>query len=355
MSHLEKLKNTTTLNDLAELLGFKPQALSYILYKIPNNEKYTEFEISKKNGDTREIKAPIERLKLLQKRLADLLNECYEEIYNKNKKRSLSHGFRKNHSIFTNAKNHKNKRYVFNIDLKDFFPSINFGRVRGFFIKNHHFNLHTDIATLIAQIACYDNELPQGSPCSPIISNFIGNLLDTRIVNLAKSAKCTYSRYADDLTFSTNKKDFPSKIAVMQETNNWIIGNSLKKEIEKVGFRVNDKKTSMQYRTARQVTTGLVVNNKVNIKKEYYKKARSMCHELFKTDQFYINKNTQGTVELENNNFGTLNQLEGILNFIYQIKKPYNDASSRDKQSKLPAITKLGNYPLTTRIACDIL
>ena len=112
---------------------------------------------------------------------------------------------------------HKNKRHVFNVDLKDFFPSLNFGRVRGFFIKNAHFQLEPKVATVIAQIACHDNELPQGSPCSPIISNFIGHLLDVRMANLAKKTKCNYSRYADDLTFSTNWKEFPEKLAIKKK------------------------------------------------------------------------------------------------------------------------------------------
>ncbi len=284
MSKYEKLKKSQSLSDLAHLLGFSPKAVSYILYKIPEENKYTEFTIPKIHGGERVIKAPTDKLKLLQKRLADLLYECYNEI-NKNNK-SISHGFLKDHSISTNAINHKNKRHVFNVDLLNFFPSINFGRVYGFFIKNNHFALHHKVATVIAQIACHNNELPQGSPCSPIISNLIGHLLDIRMVRLAKKAKCTYSRYADDLTFSTNKKDFPSQIALNTESNHWIAGDTLKKEIEKVGFYINDDKTNMQYRTSRQTTTGLVVNEIVNIKKEYYKNARSMCHSLFQSGEW---------------------------------------------------------------------
>ncbi len=217
MSKLKKLKKAVSLSDLANLLGFRSKSVAYILYKIPEDKKYTEFSIPKKNGNERAIKAPTDQLKLLQKRLADLLYECYDEINSNNK--SISHGFRKNHSIFTNAINHKNKRHVFNVDLYNFFPSINFGRVYGYFIKNNHFNLNQKIATVIAQIACHNNELPQGSPCSPIISNFIGHILDIRLVNLSKKTKCTYSRYADDLTFSTNKKDFPSQIALNIKNN----------------------------------------------------------------------------------------------------------------------------------------
>lgn len=347
MSRLEKLKKTKSLSDLADLLGYKPKAVSYILYKIPKDKKYIEFEIPKKNGKTRQIKAPTEKLKHIQKRLADLLNECFDQISKENNKKSLSHGFRKNHSIVTNARNHKNKRYVFNVDLQDFFPSINFGRVRGFFIKNRHFNLEPKVATVITQIACHDNELPQGSPCSPIISNLIGHLLDVRMANLAKKTKCTYSRYADDLTFSTNKKCFPDSIAIKKDENNWVTGNRLIKEIEKVGFSLNTKKTSMQFKTARQMTTGLIVNEKINIRREYYKNARSMCYELFKTGEFYIDKKviplieTGNNPEEENNDKGTLNQLEGILSFIYHVKRPYDVAKLGERRFHPTAITKL--------------
>lgn len=341
MSQLEKLKETSTLSDVAQLLGFKPSALSYILYKIPETDKYYEFEIPKKNGDPRKIKAPTEKLKVLQKRLAHLLVDCFEDILRKNNKRSLSHGFRKDHSIITNAKNHKNKRYVFNIDLKDFFPSINFGRVRGFFIKNHHLNLDPKVATVIAQIACHDNELPQGSPCSPIISNYIGHLLDVRMVRLAKRTKCTYSRYVDDITFSTNNKQFPKNIAIEKEENSWIVGKCLGKEIVKSGFLVNTKKTSMQYRTERQMTTGLVVNEKVNIRKEYYRKARSMCNELFQKGEFYIGREINHDTNQLDYNFGTLEQLEGILSYIYQIKRPYDAASFTDRRTKPTSISKM--------------
>jgi len=289
MSTCEKLIKTTSLSEFAILLGYKPKALSYILYKIPNDQKYIGFTIPKKNGGERKIKSPVDQVKHLQRRLADLLNQCFDETSMGSKhKRSLSHGFRKDHSIRTNAINHINKRHVFNIDLQDFFPSINFGRVRGFFIKNAHFQLDPKIATIIAQIACHDNELPQGSPCSPIISNLIGHLLDIRMVNFAKRAKCTYSRYADDLTFSTNRNEFPAKIAIQSYDNQWVSSNTLKKEIEKVGFTINEKKTSLQYKTTRQIATGLVVNKKVNIKREYYRQTRSMCHSLFQSNEFYI-------------------------------------------------------------------
>src|SRR5690606_25401369 len=107
---------------------------------------------------------------------------------------------------------HIGKKNVLNIDLKDYFDCFNFGRVRGFFLKNNNFKLNPDVATTIAQIACYNDTLPQGSPCSPVISNLITHALDIRLASLAKKHSCVYTRYADDLTFSTNRSPFPAQL-----------------------------------------------------------------------------------------------------------------------------------------------
>ncbi len=304
MSKLEKLRNASSLHDIAELLGYKSSALSYILYKIPENQKYTEFTIAKKNGGTRDIKAPIKKLKQLQRRLATLLYDCMEELLpeeeqlakDNNKQsglrsnRAISHGFKKGLSIASNAAQHKKKKYVLNLDIENFFPSINFGRVRGYFIKNKDFRLNSKVATVIAQIACHDNTLPQGSPCSPVISNLIGQVLDMRLVKLAKKHKCTYSRYADDLTFSTNQKIFPKELAYKKrrKRSDWIIGKELSNRILNTGFTINASKTRMQYKDTRQVVTGLVVNRVVNTKSEYYRYARVMCQSLFMTGTFHL-------------------------------------------------------------------
>src|ERR1700682_6227714 len=163
MSRLKSLKSTKTRRGLARLLQFKPSALSYILFKQGTADKYTIFTIPKRKGGTRTIKAPTDALKLMQQRLSDLLQDCAAEINKaKNRKDKIAHGFKRERSIVTNARQHRNRRYVFNIDLENFFPSINFGRVRGYFIRDASFALHEDVATVIAQIACHENELPQG-------------------------------------------------------------------------------------------------------------------------------------------------------------------------------------------------
>ncbi len=342
LSVLEKLRNCSSIHDLAPILGYQPKSLAYILYKIPEDQKYTSFSIPKKTGGERQIKAPVHRLKVLQKLLADRLYACVEEISSKKvhpttkrKLPSLSHGFEKNHSITTNAGCHKSKRYVLNLDLENFFPSINFGRVRGFFIKSNDFNFHKNIATIIAQIACHENQLPQGSPCSPVISNLIGRTLDVRLVQLAKKHQCTYSRYADDITFSTNLKSFPQEIAgkLSDEASNWAALANLEKTIKKSGFSINHHKTRMQYSESRQVVTGLVVNKKVNTKAEYYRNVRAMCHSLFSTGEYYLpNTPTEK---------GTINQLQGRLSHIYYVKNFSDHREGKDKKISPTASTSL--------------
>ncbi|MEN9659438.1 MAG: hypothetical protein RL571_2903 [Pseudomonadota bacterium] len=206
---------------------------------------------------------------------------------------------------------HLHKKNVLNVDLKDFFDSFNFGRVRGFFIANNNFQLDPNIATVIAQIACYDNKLPQGSPCSPVITNLITHSLDIRLASLAKTSSCTYSRYADDITFSTREKIFPARLMAETEEG-YFPGQRLKNEIRRAGFELNNNKTRIQYKDSRQDVTGLVVNKKPNIKSEYWRTVKSQCHSLFKSGIF--TKNINGTLVP-----GNLFELEGQLNFIDQV------------------------------------
>ncbi len=321
MSKLKTLKGANSLHDIAKILGFKPKALAYILYKKGDAAKYQKFEIPKRTGGTRTISAPSDDLKNLQSRLSELLQDCVEEINQpKNFSGAISHGFRRGHSIITNASAHKNRRYVFNIDLENFFGTINFGRVRGFFIKNKNFELSPAAATVVTQIACFENSLPQGSPCSPVISNLVAHILDIRLAKLAHKTGCHYSRYADDLTFSTNKPTFPIEIAkpVEEEANKWVVGDDLNTIVGKAGFAVNSAKTRMQLERSRQDVTGLVVNRKVNTRVEYRRSARAMTDRLLKQGKFY---RKQVSVDENGNEVisevdGTVPELNGILSFI---------------------------------------
>lgn len=349
MSRLIALKETSSRADLAALLGYTPKSFAYVLYKIPEQAKYNNFEIPKKGGGTRLIKAPIAQLKTLQRRLAKLLSSCRAELDLAHKRPVLSHGFRKKYSIVTNARNHKGRRYVLNLDLADFFPSINFGRVRGLFIKHNDFKLNVDVATVIAQIACHDHSLPQGSPCSPIISDLATRFLDVRLMQLAKKHRCTYSRYADDITFSTNQKNFPSALASQAGSfeGPWSLSQQLVSKISDAGFSTNPKKTRMQCRTSRQVVTGLTVNVKANIGAVYYRRARAMSHSLFTTGAYRHAKavivagSAPLTSEIIQKTETKLDVLDGTLNHIYYVKNLADYRDSVLKKSNPIAARKL--------------
>lgn len=291
----------TSRNKLADFLGIPRKVLTYILYVKKVESFYSSFDILKKNGGTRTIKAPSKELKSIQKKLASELERYQQDIWaSRNIKPNMSHGFQKKKSIVTNAKIHRNKKYVLNIDLEDFFDSFHFGRVSGFFQKNRDFALPIEVATALAQLTCFEGCLPQGAPTSPIITNLICQILDNRLLKIAKRYRLDYTRYADDLTFSTNDKTFVERKDAFL--------HAVQKEVENAGFKINENKTRLLYKDSQQKVTGLVVNEKVNVAQEYYRKTKSMAHSLYKSGEFTIDGQA-----------GTLQQLEGRFSFINQL------------------------------------
>lgn len=304
-----------TRSDLADYLNIPPSKITYILFKRGVDSYYTEFEIPKKSGEPRRICAPTGDLKGVQRQLADALWEHQKSIYEElGIKPNISHAFEKGKSIITNAKIHRNKRIIVNVDLSDFFDSIHIGRVCGFFEKNKHFNLPHEPAITIAQLACYQGKLPQGAPTSPIITNLICQVLDMHLLSFAKRYKLDYTRYADDITFSTNDKAF---------LETWdLFYAELEKKIRKAGFSLNEKKTRITYRDSKQVVTGLVVNKKISVDHAYCRKVRAMAHSLYTNGSYSVDG-----VE------GNIRQLEGRFAFIDQIEKYNNICDSAGKHN----------------------
>lgn len=318
---LQDLKACLNLSDLAKLLGVEPKFLSKQIYHVDDGDKYHIFSILKKGGTERTIHSPNSKLKFVQSRLSRLLYQCYFDLYGKPEKpeRVLSHGFQRKRglSIYSNANRHIKKRFVFNVDIENFFSSFNFGRVRGYFIKNNNFLLTDTVATVIAQTACFNNSLPQGAPSSPIITEFISQALDYRLQSVARRHRCTYSRYVDDITFSTNLKDFPSKVGYSGLLSGvWEAGTDLEKEVIKCGFVLKPKKVRMQQAHQRQATTSLTVNEKVNIGSYYYKGARWCAHAMMTTG-----KAKAPSASLLSGMSLTPNQILGMLSHVHNIKK----------------------------------
>jgi RNA-directed DNA polymerase len=168
-------------------------------------------------------------------------------------------------NIRSNAKEHAGKRYLLNLDLKDFFHSITAGRVREIFMSDP-FNFPKDLASLLAIMTTWYNRLPMGAPTSPVLSNLACLELDNKLIKIAEEYELTYSRYADDLTFSGNS--YPDKLLL----------NELKSAIESEGFQINHKKFRIQPNSRRQEVTGITVNEKPNLPRKYYRNLRSILY-----------------------------------------------------------------------------
>ena len=134
-----KINDLKNREDLAKFLGIELKKLTYVLYKRKVENFYDTFSIPKKNGEDRIINAPKDNLKYILKILERKLSEIYNENYSENRFDNIAQAFRKNKSFIINASKHRNKKYLINIDLKDFFDNFHFGRVMGFFKKDKLF------------------------------------------------------------------------------------------------------------------------------------------------------------------------------------------------------------------------
>lgn len=286
---MEKFSDISNRNELARFLKIPLKNLTHILYVEKPDNLYTVFDIPKRKEGTRRICAPCEKLKNIQKRLSVALYKHQKNIIKDNNISAVvSHAFEKKKGIITNAQIHRNKRFVLNIDLADFFDSFHFGRICGYFEKNKYFELPHEVAVIISQLVCYNGKLPQGAPTSPVITNLICQILDVKVLKLAKQYKLNYTRYADDMTFSTNDKNFLRHLDGFYER--------LTKLIQHEGFLINEKKTRLQYKDSKQVVTGLVVNKKINVDRIYYKQTRAMANSLYTSGKYSID-NEEGTIE----------------------------------------------------------
>ncbi|WP_354624700.1 TIR domain-containing protein [Psychromonas sp. MME2] len=158
---------------------------------------------------------------------------------------------------------------------------MNFGRVQGIF-RNIPFNMGVPAATVLAQLCTHNGRLPQGASTSPVLSNLASTTLDKKLVQIAKKYHLTYTRYADDITFSSNKP-FPHSIVEKEELENGEykhkVGIFLERSIKSSGFNINHSKTRLQHKSQRQEVTGLVVNEGVNINRKFIRKTRAMIHD----------------------------------------------------------------------------
>ena len=219
---------------------------------------YYTFTIPKKSGGVRVITAPNEALKKRQR-------ELLKKLQGRNWLSRRAHGFIRGRNIYTNASVHVGKKWVLNMDIKDFFPSLTY---------HHAYNIR--IGKGAAEVCVYDHitfhndSLPQGAPTSPWVSNYCMRDFDTRIRGLLRkrvSDDIGYTRYADDLTFSSNSHALEKAEEIVRE------------RLEEMGLRLNNDKTRLMGRGQRQEITGLNINSgRPTIPKKYRRKVRALVH-----------------------------------------------------------------------------
>ncbi|MEP6924531.1 MAG: reverse transcriptase family protein [Pyrinomonadaceae bacterium] len=266
--------------ELAAAMNLTVAKLRFLAFDRRTSEvlHYIHFNLPKKTGGVRLISAPMPKLKAAQ-------HWILENILSRIALHDAAHGFLPKRSIVSNAAQHTKAQIVVNFDLENFFPSIDYKRTKGVF---RSFGYSEAIATVLALIctapdveevaidgktyfvALGARHLPQGAPTSPTISNVACRRLDKSLANLAEKHDFRYTRYADDLTFSTCGKLVKLKTFL----------NQVRFVVNEQGFKVNESKTRILRRGRQQEVTGIVVNDKLSINRKTLKNFRAVLHQV---------------------------------------------------------------------------
>lgn len=251
--------------ELAEYCSISLQHLTMLAFSN-RIERYRYFQVPKKNGrGLRLIAAPRADLKRLQKIIGQALQESYRAP-------DCVYGFIPGKNVANNAQRHIGKASLLNIDLEDFFPSISAARVHGLFKKRYGFP--DDVANILTNLVCERGSLPQGAPSSPVISNIICFSMDKALIAFASRHKSTYTRYADDLVFSTTSRHKSGEIYDQSLEGVEAVSSEILSIVTANGFKINSAKIHLANRGTRQQVNGIVVNKKCNLPRMEYRALR---------------------------------------------------------------------------------
>ncbi|MBA4188800.1 MAG: RNA-directed DNA polymerase [Planctomycetaceae bacterium] len=265
--------------DVAKLLGLSIKELRWLAFhtEVATRTHYVKFQIPKKSGGMRTLAAPHKKLKAAQ-------HSILSNIVSRLPVTEAAHGFVAGRGIVSNANPHVGKTVVVNLDLENFFPTVVFPRVRSVFER---YGYSGSVATILALLCTecpratvtyagvqYEAStgprgLPQGAPTSPGISNQVARKLDKRLLGVAAKLGLTYTRYADDLTFSGGE--------ALNSKTGWLLAK-VRHIAQEEGFAVNEKKTRVMRRSAAQLVTGVVVNEKPSISRDELRRLRAILH-----------------------------------------------------------------------------
>lgn len=304
------LPNFSNIEQLAKAMNLTVGKLRFLAFHRNTSETkhYIHFQLPKKTGGFRLISAPMPQLKTAQ-------HWILHNILQKVSVHEAAHGFLPEKNIVSNAQPHVGAKIVVNFDLKDFFPSINFPRVKGVFRSLGYSEAIATIFSLICTapdveeveidgktyfVAVGERHLPQGAPTSPFLTNILCKRLDKGLQTLAKNYDFTYTRYADDLTFSTSEND--------EKLSDFI--NKVRYVVEKQGLTINESKTRILRKGRQQEVTGIVVNDKISIDRKTLRKFRAVLHQA----------ETKGLEGLRwGNSADLIASLDGFANFVLMV------------------------------------
>lgn len=286
--HPEKLTQRglpvlSTPTDIALALKLTIPRLRWLAFHHPaaKTAHYTTFSVPKKSGGQRLLASPKKQIRAAQ-------NWILENILSKLALHPAAHGFVASRSTLTNATPHVGKAVLVNTDLEDFFPSITFPRVKGIFEELGYSPAAATILALIStesprrcavvngvtlHIACGPRALPQGACTSPALSNLAARRLDSRLSGIATKLGWTYTRYADDASFSAGSAtsgDYAKQVGYLLARIRHIS--------QEEGFRVKESKTRILRRNQQQSVTGIVVNDKPATPRETRRRLRAILH-----------------------------------------------------------------------------
>ena len=301
------------LTDIRQLQTILKMPL-YQLQLIGQSPPYNHFTIKKKNGGLREIEAPAKNLKDIQ----DILNDYLQSVYWFHKTEA-AYGFILNlkndknpRNIKTNGEKHIGCKYLLNVDLKDFFHQVNWSMILDVYMKPP-FNFKFELAELLTNLTTYNGRLPMGTPTSPVLSNFASIQLDNDLLALARNENLMFTRYADDLSFSSNSMITRDHFIAIEEL------------LKKHHFEINQEKVKFYEVNDAKEVTGLIIGEKrVLLPQNYFDELSSWLDKLktvieikclsgnFKQHEKWLKK--------------FLQQIEGKLQFIAMI---YGDDSEK--------------------------
>ena len=301
---------------LADAMGITVAELRFLGFhrEVARTHHYHSFTLPKKTGGERLISAPMPRLKRAQYWVLD-------NILAKVPAHDAAHGFLAGRSIVSNAAPHAGHDVVINLDVKDFFPSIAFGRIKGVF---RHLGYGEAMATLLA-LLCSENRaqawqvdgeklfvggkarervLPQGAPTSPMLTNLLCRRLDRRLLGLARQLGFVYTRYADDLTFSASGEAARDNVGRLLGRVRWILRDE--------GFTPHPDKERVMRKGRRQEVTGLVVNaDKPGVSRQTRRRLRAALHRATQA--------SAGKPAHWQGQAAQPSQLLGLAQFVYQV------------------------------------